>query len=161
MSLGVLWHLLVLWRSHFLFLHSCWFLSRFCWNFPLSGQRGRTWPTTVSMGSMCSVDVIYINAAVWLQAELPATQVQLPWIICRFTLMAVLYAPAFCEGNTVARMMQYTEVLVTSWTDRPWTFFESNSLYPLLNGFVAVTPSLRSLPVTKYVWGWAEAVQLH
>ena len=55
-----------------------------------------------------------INAAVWLQAELPATQVQLPWIICPFVLLtaiAVLYAPAFCEGNTVARMMQYTEVL--------------------------------------------------
>ena len=40
---------------------------------------------------------------------------------------------------------QYTEVQVTSWAEKCWTFFESNSLYPLSNGFVVVTHSLHSL----------------
>ena len=40
---------------------------------------------------------------------------------------------------------QYTEVQVTSCAEKRWTFFESNSLYPLSNGFVVVTHSLHSL----------------
>ena len=34
--------------------------------------------------------------------------------------MVVLYAPAICKGNM--QMMQYTEVLVTLWTDKQLTF---------------------------------------
>jgi len=108
-----------------------------------------------------------INAAVWLQAELPASQVPLLWTICPLVLltaMAVFHAPAFCEGNTVARTMQYNEWLLTSWSDTHWTFFESNSLYPLSNSFVAVTcscPVYQWISIGECVWGWVEVVQLH
>ena len=95
------------------------FFFRFCWNSPLSGQRSRTWPTTVSMGSTCSRCRLLQTLMQQCDCRLNYLQHRYSFreIICPFVLLtaiAVLYAPAFCEANTVARIMQYTEVLVTS-----------------------------------------------
>ena len=69
----------------------------------------------VELGGPCAPLFLFISstanirAAVWLQAEVPATQVQLAYSISPLVLlrpMAVLYAPHFCDGSTVARMME-------------------------------------------------------